>query len=54
MMDRGCLSFGRLFHIHQTGAFFVTQALRTTQVGQQFLRPVWRVTGLRSDQTVLL
>jgi len=53
VMDRGYLSFGRLFRIHQTGAFFVTRALRTTQRGRQFSRPVSRVTGLRSDQTVL-
>jgi len=54
VMDRGYLSFGRLFRIHQTGAFFVTRALRTTRMGRQFSRPVSRVTGLRSDQTVLL
>lgn len=54
VMDRGYLSFGRLFRIHQTGAFFVTRALRTTQMGRQFSRPVSRATGLRSDQTVLL
>ncbi|MCU1258819.1 MAG: family transposase [Bryobacterales bacterium] len=54
VMDRGYLSFGRLFRIHQTGAFFVTRALTTTQMGRQFSRPVSRATGLRSDQTVLL
>ena len=54
VMDRGYLSFGRLFRIHQTGAFFVTRALKTTRMGRQFSRPVSRDTGLRSDQTVLL
>jgi hypothetical protein len=44
VMDRGYLSFARLFRIHQSGAFFVTRALRQ----------VARETGLRSDQTVLL
>jgi hypothetical protein len=54
IMDRGYLSFVPLFRIHQTGAFFVTRALRTTQTGRQYSRPVSRDTGLRSDQTVLL
>ncbi len=54
VMDRGYLSFRRLFRIHQTGAFFVTRALTTTQMGRQCSRPVSRATGLRSDQTVLL
>jgi hypothetical protein len=54
VMDRGYLSFGRLFRIHQTGAFFVTRALTTTRMGRQCSRPVSPATGLRSDQTVLL
>ena len=54
VMDRGYVSFDRLFRIHQTGAFFVTRALSTTQTGRQYSRPVLRETGLRSDQTVLL
>jgi hypothetical protein len=54
VMDRGYLSFGRLFRIHQAGAFFVTRALITTRMGRQHSRQVSRATGLRSDQTVLL
>jgi len=54
VMDRGYLHFRRLFQIHQTGAFFVTRALRTTRMSRQHSRPVSRATGLRSDQTVLL
>jgi Domain of unknown function (DUF4372)/Transposase DDE domain len=54
VMDRGYLSFERLFRIHQTGAFFVTRALITTKLGRQYSRPVSPDTGLRSDQTVLL
>jgi hypothetical protein len=54
VMDRGYLSFQRLLRIHETGAFFVTRALRTTRMGRQCSRPVSRATGLRSDQTVLL
>jgi hypothetical protein len=53
VMDRGYLSFRRLLRIHETGAFFVTRALRTTRLGRQCSRPVSLDTGLRSDQTVL-
>lgn len=54
VMDRGYVHSGRLFRIHQSGAFFVTRALRTTQMVRQHSRPVSKATGLRSDQTVLL
>ena len=54
IMDRGYLSFGRLFRLHQSAAYFVTRALRTTKMTRQYSRPVVRETGLRSDQTVLL
>jgi hypothetical protein len=53
VMDRGYLSFKRLLRIHESGAFFVTRALKTTRLGRQSSRPVSRETGLRSDQTVL-
>lgn len=53
VMDRGYLSFKRLLRIHESGAFFVTRALKTTRMGRQSSRPVLRDTGLRSDQTVL-
>lgn len=54
VMDRGYVDSRRLFRIHQTGAFFVTRALRTTQMARQHSRPVSKATGLHSDQTVLL
>jgi IS4 transposase len=54
VMDRGYLSFGRLFRLHQSAAYFVTRALTTTRMARQCSRPVARETGLRSDQTVLM
>jgi hypothetical protein len=54
VLDRGYLSFRRLLRIHESGAFFVTRALKTTRIARQSSRPVSRDTGLRSDQTVLL
>jgi hypothetical protein len=53
VLDRGYLSFRRLLRIHESGAFFVTRALKTTRMGRQSSRPVSPDTGLRSDQTVL-
>src|ERR1039458_3347752 len=54
IMDRGYLHFRRLFRLHQSGAFFVTRALRTTRMPRLYSRPVSKATGLRSDQTVRL
>ena len=53
VLDRGYLSFRRLLRIHESGAFFVTRALKTTRMSRQSSRPVSPDTGLRSDQTVL-
>jgi hypothetical protein len=54
VMDRGYVDFGRLFRIHQSGAFFVTRPLCTTRMLRQYSRVVPRDTGLRADQTVRL
>jgi hypothetical protein len=54
VIDRGYLHFRRLFHLHQSGAFFVTRALCTTRMRRIYSRPISRTTGLRSDQTVRL
>jgi hypothetical protein len=54
ILDRGYLHFRRLFRLHQSGAFFVTRALRTTRMKRLSSRPVSKATGLRSDQTVRL
>jgi hypothetical protein len=54
VMDRGYMSFMPLYRINQSGAFFVTRPLRTTQMARVNSKPVDRDTGLRSDQTVKL
>lgn len=54
VMDRGYVDFGRLFRIHQSGAFFVTRPLCTTRMLRQYSRVVSPDTGLRADQTVRL
>jgi hypothetical protein len=54
LLDRGYLDFGRLFRIHQAGAFFVTRAKSNTRVQRIESRPVDKTTGLICDQTVRL
>jgi hypothetical protein len=54
VIDRGYLHFKRLYHVHQSGAFYVTRAEKNTQYRRQRSRPVDRQTGLRADQTIRL
>lgn len=54
VMDRGYVSFKRLYAIHQAGAFFVTRALPGMDARRVYSRPVDRSTGLVCDQSVLL
>jgi len=54
VVDRGYLDYERLYHIHQSRAFFVIRAksnLRWTVVES---RPVDKTTGLRCDQIIRL
>jgi len=54
VMDRGYLDFARFYTIHQSSAFFVTRARSNMRARRRYSRPVDKVTGLRSDQTVFL
>jgi hypothetical protein len=54
VMDRGYVSFKRLYAIHQAGAFFVTRALPGMDARRVYSRSVDRSTGLVCDQSVLL
>ena len=54
VMDRGYLDFGRLYHMDQRGAFFVTRAKSNTSTRRRYSRKVDKSTGLRCDQTVVL
>jgi len=52
LMDKGYVDFGRLFHIHQARAFFVTRAKTNLDYRRTASRPVDKTTGLRSDQAI--
>src|SRR5688572_3987293 len=54
LMDRGYLDFGRLYRIHQSGAFFVTRSRRRLDCQRQSSNPVDQSTGLRCDQMITL
>jgi len=57
IMDRGYLDFGRLFKIHQAGAFFVIRAKKNTLYKRQYSHAVTveqRERGVQCDQTIVL
>jgi len=54
VMDRGYLDFGRLFALHQTGAFFVTRAKRGMDARRVYSSPTDRSTGIICDQRIML
>jgi hypothetical protein len=54
VMDRGYVDFGRLYALHQAGAFFVTRTKVNMNYHRVYSRPVDKTTGLRLDQTIAL
>ena len=54
VMDRGCLDFGRLYKLHQVGAFFVTRAKRGMDARRLYSAVTDRDTGVICDQTIAM
>jgi hypothetical protein len=54
VMDRGYLDFGRLFKMHQAGAFFVTRAKRGMDARRVYSATTDRTTGVICDQAIRL
>jgi hypothetical protein len=54
LLDRGYLDFERLYHLHQSKAFFVTRAKRNLRWIATESFPVDKTTGLRCDQNIRL
>jgi len=54
VMDRGYLSFARLYRFQQARGFFVVRSRSNTRMQRRYSRPVDRGTGLVCDQTVVL
>ena len=54
VMDRGYVDFGRLFAMHQAGAFFVTRAKSPMVARRVYSAATERSTGVICDQRVML
>jgi len=54
VMDRGYLDFGRLFALHQAGAFFVTRAKRGMDSRRVYSMPKEQNTGIICDQRIAM
>jgi len=54
IMDRGYLDFGRLFQMHQRGAFFVTRAKRNLNARRIYSAVKVRAAGVICDQTIAM
>ncbi len=54
IMDRGYLSFKRLYALDQASAFFVVRSRKKILHGRLYSRPVDKSIKLRSDQTIVL
>ena len=53
-MDRGYVDFGRLYKIHQAGAFFVTRAKDNFSFKRLYSNPVDKNKGIICDQVIRL
>jgi len=54
VMDRGYVDFGRLYAMHQCGAFFVTRAKSNIRARRVYSTQVDKTTGLICDQRIKL
>jgi hypothetical protein len=54
VMDRGYVDYRRLYHIHQSKAFFVTRAKDNMNYRRLYSAKVDRTKGVICDQTILL
>ena len=54
IMDRGYVDFGRLFNIHESGAFFVIRAKKDFAFKRLYSNKVDKTMGVRCDQVIKL
>ena len=54
VMDRGYIDFGRLYGLHQAGAFFVTRAKSNLNAHRVYSASTDRTGGVIADQTIAL
>jgi len=54
VMDRGYIDFERLYGLHLALTFFVIRAKHNLRFRRRYSHPADRLTGIRSDQTIVL
>jgi len=54
VMDRGYVDWQRLYHLHQSGAYFVIRAKKNLAFARVYSEHIDKKTGLRCDQTIRL
>jgi hypothetical protein len=54
LFDRGYLDFARLYHIHQSPAFFIIRAKRNFRFRRLFSQPEDKAQGIQADQIIQL
>jgi len=54
IMDKAYLDYARLYRLHQQAAFFLTRAKKNLDFKRLKSHPIDKITGLRSDQTIVL
>jgi Transposase DDE domain/Domain of unknown function (DUF4372) len=54
IMDRGYLDYARLYHIHQSAAYFVTRAKSNFSFQRLHSQKIDKATGLKCDQIITL
>src|SRR5450432_1889828 len=54
VMDRGYIDFARLYRLDQEGVYFFIRAKTNLAFRRHCSHPVSKVTGLRSDQSIIL
>jgi hypothetical protein len=54
VLDRGYISFQRLYRLHLSRAYFIIRARRDLQFRRVYSQAVDRTQGLRYDQTIIL
>jgi transposase len=54
VMDRACIDFQRLFVFTLSSAFFVVRTRSNVLLERRYSHPVDKITGVLSDQTVIL
>jgi len=54
ILDRGYFHYKRLYHLHQSKAYFIIRALRGLRIRRVYSHKIDKSSGVRCDQTVII